>query len=170
LAAEDVDNLGQTASGTVAVTVDPGPTLTNKAPSLIAAGKATAVGAATPGLGGDTLTLVTNGTGDAAPSHGTLSINRGQIFYTSSGTIPAGGETDLFTYQVKDQYGDLSAPVTASVTLDAGPTAKAGAITLFLETLTRRRFPIQCTNRDRQFGAVISSRLPPGKIPVAERK
>jgi hypothetical protein len=120
------DSLGQSASSAVTVTVDSGPILTSRAPAYVAASVATTVGTATAGLAGDALSLVTL----TAPSHGALTLNSGQIVFQSSGTVPAGGETDAFSYEVKDQYGDVSAAATATVTLDAGPSAKAGTLTV----------------------------------------
>jgi hypothetical protein len=114
------DQLGDTAIGTVAVTVDPGPTAGNLS-STVALGNtinltSAILGVVTPGLKGDVLTL----TGDnTSGTLGIVSLVNGQLSYTASGTglkdIPANGTlADVFSYTVSDQYGDTA---TATVTL-----------------------------------------------------
>ena len=70
------DSLGQTATNTVDVTVDPGPSVTSAPPTFVKEGAAVAVGAASPGISGDTLTLVNSGGSDKAPTYGSLSLSR----------------------------------------------------------------------------------------------
>ena len=124
------DSLGQSATNSVDVTVDPGPTVTSTPPTFVAAGGTPVVGSASPGLPGDALTLITSGGGDLAPTYGALSLTNGQIIYDAPRSVPAGGEKDTFTYQIEDEYGDLSAPATDTLTLDAGPVANSGAVTV----------------------------------------
>ena len=132
---------------TVTIVVDPGPTATSTAPTFVAAGVATDVGAVSPGLPGDTLTLVAT----TAPSHGSLTLSNGEIVYQSSGSVPAGGETDSFTFEIKDQYGDLSAPITAAFAIDPvrRPTAARSRWVMPSPTSTRRPICNRCSRSAR---------------------
>ena len=120
------DQVGDTATGVVNVTVDTGPVLTASAPAKVGHGKTVTVGTVTAGITSDTLVLVTT----TAPLLGTLALMNGVVTYTNTGTVPPAGTTDTFTYQIKDQYGDLSKAVTSKISLDAGPTAATGTITV----------------------------------------
>ena len=120
------DQLGDTATGVVNVTIDSGPVLTASAPAKVGHGKTVTVGTVTAGITSDTLVLVTT----TAPLLGTLALMNGVVTYTNTGTVPPAGTTDTFTYQIKDQYGDLSKAVTSKISLDAGPTAATGTITV----------------------------------------
>src|SRR6202034_2540018 len=107
------DQLGDTATGTVNVTVDPGPAAATGA-LTIGHGQSTNVTSlvnalVTPGLTGDTDTIT------AVSGHATLTA--GVVTYVAPATGP-----DSFTYTVTDQHGD-SAIGTVNVTVDPGPTA-----------------------------------------------
>ena len=114
------DQLGASARTAETITIDPGPSLTSTAPAKVGHGQTVGVGPATPGLSGDTLILVP-GTG---PKDGALSLAaNGSVSYAETAAVPAGGLTDTFSYQVKDQLGELSNTITTTVALDPGPTA-----------------------------------------------
>ena len=100
-------------TGTVILEVDPGPTA-----ATVDAGfhigtpvdlTSAILGAVTPGLPGDTLSITNVGT---VGTTGTVSLANGDVTY--SGT----SSTDSFTYTVSDQYGD-----TAVGTVDLGALA-----------------------------------------------
>jgi hypothetical protein len=100
-------------TGTVILEVDPGPTA-----GTVDAGyhlgtpvdlTSAILGAVTPGLPGDTLSITAVGT---AGTTGTVSLANGDV--TCTGT----SYTDTFTYTVSDQYGD-----TAVGTVDLGALA-----------------------------------------------
>jgi hypothetical protein len=107
------DQLGDTASGTVTVTIDPGPTAGNVhvtvglGDSIDLTGVLLALD--TPGIAGDTLTLSAAGT---TGTLGTVTLNGGDLIYTA----PATGTTDTFTYTVSDKYHD-TAVGTVSIVL-----------------------------------------------------
>ncbi len=112
------DEYGDTATGTVNVTVDPGPIA---ADGSIAVGHnqsfdetALVDGLVTPGLAGDSETI-TAVTGNAALAGGVVTY-----------TAPASGP-DAFNYTVQDEYGD-TATGTVNVTVDPGPIAADGSI------------------------------------------
>ena len=114
------DQLGDTATGTVNVTVDPGPAT---APGALTIGHnqtsnvtALLTGLITPGLPGDTDTIT------AVTGHATLTA--GVVTYVAPATGP-----DSFTYTVTDQLGD-TATGTVNVTVDPGPAAATGALTI----------------------------------------
>ena len=112
------DQLGDTASGLVHVTIDPGPNAAN-AGLTVGHGQSVDVTAlvnalVTPGLAGDSETI-TAVSGDAV-------LKNGVITYTA----PASGNSDSFGYTVTDQYGD-SATGTVSVAIDPGPRAGFGS-------------------------------------------
>jgi len=106
---------GQSApvTGTVILEVDPGPTA-----GTVDAGynigtpvdlTSAILGAVTPGLSGDTLSITAVGT---TGTTGTVSLVNGDVTYTGT------SYTDSFTYTVSDQYGD-----TAVGTVDLGALA-----------------------------------------------
>jgi len=106
---------GQSApvTGTVILEVDPGPTA-----GTVDAGfhigtpvdlTSAILGADTPGLPGDTLSITAVGT---VGTTGTVSLVNGDVTYTGTSA------TDSFTYTVSDQYGD-----TAVGTVDLGALA-----------------------------------------------
>ena len=107
------DGLGETATGTVNVTVDPGPT-TGAFSSTFALGSitdltASLVSLAKPGLAGDTLTIIGDST---TGTLGTVSLANGDLVYSATGAglshIPANGSTaDSFGYTIADEYGDV---------------------------------------------------------------
>lgn len=119
------DDLGQTSTATVSITVQSGPTPVADAYKL----KAGAAQASYDVLANDgtglTLTSITT-----APSHGTASIVAGKIQYQPTAGYPAAGlsATDTLTYQVKDAVGQTG---TAQVTftIQAAPIAVADSIT-----------------------------------------
>lgn len=114
------NELGEMASGSVAITVDPGPAA-GAASITVGAGIATdltsyLLGLDTPGLAGDTLTL----SGDSTTgTKGTVSLVNGDLTYTA----PAATTTDSFVYTVSDQYGDAA---SATVTVSAVSLSKVG--------------------------------------------
>jgi hypothetical protein len=122
------DQLGDQATGSVAITVDAGPTAGNVSAD-VAAGQSIdltqqILGADTPGLAGDTLTLVADNTQGTA---GSVSLVNGDLVYTASGAafaqLGAGASaTDSFTYTVSDQFGDQA---TGTVTLDVNNPVSA---------------------------------------------
>ena len=126
------DQYGNTANGSIAVTIDQGPTagtvaaVTNlgQTADLTAAIMAQVV----PGLHFDTETITAVGTTGAG---GVLKLTNGDLTYdalSSSVHVPANGSlTDTFSYTVTDQVGD-QATGTVNVTVnnpvaDPGPTA-----------------------------------------------
>ncbi len=115
------DQLGDMATGTVAVTVDPGPTASNVSANVLMGQSIDltqqVLGADTPGLAGDTLTLVADNTLSTA---GSVSLVHGDLVYNASDAafaqLGAGASTiDSFSYTVSDQFGDQA---TGTVTLD----------------------------------------------------
>ena len=121
------DQLGDTAKSMISVTVDPGPTLTGSAPSKVGYSQTVAVGTVAPGLIGDALSLVVS----AVPASGTLGLDAGgTVHYAAPGSVPAGGTTAAFSYQIQDQYGDLSPALSQTIQLDPGPTATSGTLTV----------------------------------------
>jgi Ca2+-binding RTX toxin-like protein len=107
------DQYGDTASGMVNVTVDPGPTA-GAASIMVAAGASTdlttyLLGLDKPGIAGDTLSL--SGIGTSA-TKGMVTLSNGQLAYIA----PATSGSDAFSYSVADQYGDTA---SASVTISA---------------------------------------------------
>ena len=117
------DQLGDTASGTVNATIDPGPTITTATPAVVEKGQSTEIGTVAPGLAGDTLTL------KQTAGSGALSLRLAggveEVIYTAPATVAA-STPDAVTYSVNDQFGDTTSG-TASIQLDAGPTITAVA-------------------------------------------
>jgi hypothetical protein len=116
-----VNEFDQVATGTVNVTVDPGPT-TATGSLLIGHGQSENVTALVdsliaPGEAGDTET-VTSVSGNAV-------LNNGVVTYTA----PVSGSSDSFTYTVEDQRGDVSTGAV-NVTVDPGPAAGSGSVTV----------------------------------------
>ena len=115
------DQDGLTSTGTVAISVDPGPTAGNVSAN-IAVGQTIdltqqILGADKPGLSGDTLTLASD---NIQGTLGTVSLVNGDLVYTASSSafasLGAGASvTDSFGYTVSDQYGDQA---SGTVTLD----------------------------------------------------
>jgi hypothetical protein len=109
------DELAGKATGTVNVTVDPGPTITPVTPSVVENGQTTEIGAAASGLAADRLTLQqTGGNGALA-----LQLVNGveEVIYTAPTSVTA-GTLDTVTYTIADQYNDK---VTGSNTIPVGP-------------------------------------------------
>jgi hypothetical protein len=117
------DQLRDTATGTVNMTIDPGPTITTATPAVVEKGQSTEIGTVAPGLAGDTLTLKQTGGSD------TLSLRLvggvEQVIYAAPATVAA-STPDAVTYSVNDQFGDTTSGA-ASIQLDAGPTITAVA-------------------------------------------
>jgi hypothetical protein len=112
------DELGNTATGTVNVTIDPGPAITSVTLAVVEKGQMTAIGTVTPGLPGDTLTLKqTGGNGNA------LQLVNGveEVIYTAPSVIAASTQ-DTVSYTITDQYNDVAASGAVAVQLDAGPS------------------------------------------------
>jgi type VI protein secretion system component Hcp len=98
------DQLGDTATGKVNVTVDPGPSITPVTPSVVEKGQTTEIGTVTPGLAGDTLSLrQTGGSGTLA-----LQLVHGveEVIYTAPSTIA--NILDTVSYTISDQYNDVA--------------------------------------------------------------
>jgi uncharacterized repeat protein (TIGR03803 family) len=97
------------------LSVDPGPSVTDTttAGETVAHGTTVAVGTASPGLAGDTLSLTQ------------LSGPNGALTLGADGTVsfaaPASGDV-TFSYQVADQLGDVSAVVSDTLAVDPGPS------------------------------------------------
>jgi len=112
------DQLGDLATGTVTVTVDPGPIVVTAVPAKIGHGQTVQVGTITPGISGDTLALTTT-----KPGAGKLAFAGGVLTYTA----PANGGADSIGYTVKDQYGDAVSG-TLTLAVDGGPGVTAGTL------------------------------------------
>ncbi len=117
------DEYGDTATGSVIVTVDPGATAATGTNTL-GHGKTTSLTSAitalvTPGITGDTETITA-----VTAAHGSTTVINGTVSYTA----PTNGP-DILTYTVTDEFGD-TANGTLNVAVDSGPTAGAAAITL----------------------------------------
>jgi Ca2+-binding RTX toxin-like protein len=98
--------LGDTATGSVAVTVDPGPTITAVAPSVVEQNPSEEIGTVAPGLVGDMLTLnKTSGSGVLS-----LQVVGGveEVIFTAP-TIITSSALDAVTYTVTDQHNDAVA-------------------------------------------------------------
>jgi hypothetical protein len=117
------DQLGDTATGTVSVTVDPGPTagaLTQAVKFGQSVNLTSAIlTAAKPGLAGDKLSIVAD---DTSGTLGVVTLVNGVITYAAAGASLAnasisGKATDTFGYTITDQYGDV-AEGTVNVTVD----------------------------------------------------
>jgi hypothetical protein len=118
------DQYGNTASGSIAVTIDTGPTTTA---GITAVGRnetvdltATIAALVHPGITGDSEKVTT-----ITASHGSVGVSAARVV---SYTAPASG-TDTLGYMVADQYGDTAAG-TLNITIDPGPTARAASVTL----------------------------------------
>ncbi len=111
------DTAGQTAMlSTGQLTIDPGPSVTDTTTTgeKVAHGTTVSVGTVTPGLSGDMLTL-TQLSGPA----GALTLNNGTVSFA----VPAAASGAVsFSYQVKDQLGDVSTTASDTLVADPGPT------------------------------------------------
>jgi glutamate mutase epsilon subunit len=123
------DQYGDQATGKVTITVDRGPTAAVGNETVAYNRTADLTGfidaLVTPGISGDTETLT-----GASASSGTAVLNNGKVIYTA----PSSG-TDMLTYTVQDQYGDQASGlvnITVTGTVDPGPTAATGDITVGL--------------------------------------
>ena len=119
----ETDQLGDRAMGTVAVTVDPGPTVT-AGTLTIGHGEnenitSLLTGLVTPGLSGDVETLTT-----VSATAGAATLSNGVVTFIA----PASGSSTV-SYAVTDELGD-TATGTVAVSVDPGPTAKAGSLTI----------------------------------------
>jgi hypothetical protein len=122
------DQYGDSATGTLKVTVDPGPTAGAASITLLA-GQTTdltayLLGLDAPGIVGDVLTL----TGDTiVGTHGTVTLTGGVLSYLA----PSATGTDSFGYTVSDQYGDTaSATVTVTIASSGGIGNGSGTVVL----------------------------------------
>ncbi len=112
------------AQGSGSVQLDPGPTITAAAPSVVEQGQTTVVGTVKPGLTGDTPTL-TQTAGSGVLSLGTVQADgTQQVIYTAGSNI-ATSSVDPARYTVSDQHQDAVAQGSASVQLDPGPSITA---------------------------------------------
>ena len=117
------DQLGDVATGSVAVTVDPGPAAANGA-LTIGHGETQTIttllnGLVAPGLAGDTETLTA-----VSATNGTATLSNGIATYVA----PTTG-SDTINYTVQDQLGDV-ATGNVAVNIDPGPTAANGTLTI----------------------------------------
>ena len=130
------DQNGVKATGSVAVTVDPGPTAANGA-FTVGHGETTNLsaylaGLITPGLPGDTETItalsVTEGSASVE-----FSATDGQysVQYTAPGVVSAANDSATLSYTVTDQYGD-AATGSVALTIDPGPTTSPLSATVQL--------------------------------------
>ena len=130
------DQYGDTATGSVAITADPGPILTPGA-LTIGHGQTDNLtqyinGLITPGMAGDTdtITAVQAETGTAALTQyslaGESSTSTGKTTESVSYTAPASGN-DVLTYTVTDQNG-IAATGTVAIGVDPGPQLTAGNV------------------------------------------
>ena len=118
------DEYGDTATGEVAVTVDPGPTAGDGAIN-VGHGREVSLtalinGLIMPGLSGDTETLK-----PVSAAYGNVMLGPDN---TVAYTAPAAGP-DTISYIVTDEYNDTASGEVA-VTVDPGPTAGDSAITV----------------------------------------
>lgn len=108
------DEYGTEATGTVAVTVDPGP-ITTPVSATVQLGQSvdltsSILAADEPGLAGDKLVIVSD---NSSGTLGTVSLVNGDLVYSATGSGLAslaanGGAGDSFTYVVEDQNGDTA--------------------------------------------------------------
>ena len=112
------DQLSDTATGTIDVTIDPGPRISTSTPTEIGHGQTVVVGTITPGLPGDTLSLTT-----VSPGKGTVSLAGSVLSYIAPNT----GGTDSIGYTVIDELGDAVSG-TVALTVDPGPVAATGSL------------------------------------------
>jgi hypothetical protein len=120
------DNLGDSATGTIDVNVDPGPTVPATETTTILHNQTVnltslILGSVTPGITGDTET-VTN----VVPTTGSISLSGGVVTYTA----PSSG-VDSLVYTVTDQFGDsATGTLDVNVTSDPGPTVSPTSVTV----------------------------------------
>ena len=108
------------------VATESGPAIASVPPATVENGQTTEIATVTPGLAGDTLTLVQTG-GSGAVS---LQLVNGveEVIYTAPASIPA-STIDAVSYTVTDEYNDVAIG-SANVQLDAGPIAGTASITV----------------------------------------
>ena len=112
------------SSGSATVTLDAGPSV-SAVSAAAEQGQTVAIGVATPGLPGDTLTLTQTPGSQGVVSLGTVQDDgTQQILYTAPATVAASG-ADSVSYSITDQHDDTASNQTASVTLDAGSAIAA---------------------------------------------
>lgn len=103
-ATEVVEGKSAPVSGTVRLVVDQGPTAATVTDTLQTGATvdltSAILGAITPGLSGDQITLTAIGTADTT---GAVTLSNGDVTYT--GSAPG---ADSFTYTATDQYGDTA--------------------------------------------------------------
>ncbi len=103
------------------VALDAGPAIAAATPAAIEQGQTTVLGAVTPGIAGDTLSVAV-----AAGALGTVALGAvqsngtQQVIYTAPASVATSG-VDTVSYSIVDQHGAVVASKSASVTLDAGP-------------------------------------------------
>jgi Ca2+-binding RTX toxin-like protein len=108
------------ATGSANVQLDAGPTITAATPGVVEKGQTTVVGRVTPGLVGDTLTLVQAPGSSGMLSLGPVSGGVQQVIYTPPSTIAA-NTPDTVSYTITDQHKDAVAVGSSTV-----PVAPAG--------------------------------------------
>ena len=114
------DGIATVDNGSIPITVDPGPTLTQSVPAKVAHGQTVQVATVTPGLPGDTEKLAIT-----QPGRVSLTLANGAITYAA----PYTGGPDTIGYTVTDQYGD-SASGTVNLLVDGGPVTAGATLTL----------------------------------------
>ena len=134
---------GASVTQSASVQLDAGPAIATATPGTVEQTQTTVLGTVTPGLTGDTLTLTQTGTSLGTVALGPVAADgTQQIIYTAPSTVPS-STTDAVGYTITDQYDDVVASQSATVTLDAGPalvTATPGTVeqgqTTILGTVT----------------------------------
>lgn len=116
---------GATTQGSANVSFDAGPSVTATVPAAVGHGKTVTIATVAKGLAGDTLQLVSTGGSPA----GTLALDGTSVTYTAPQTVTA-GQTDSFSYVIRDQHNAATANGTGSVRLDPGPTTGAVSVTV----------------------------------------
>ena len=89
-------------TGTVNITVDPGPSIASVTPVVVKQGQSTEIGTVAPGLAGDTLTLKQTGGGGALAWQLVDGVE--EVIYTAPVTVPA-SMLDVPSKTVTDQLG-----------------------------------------------------------------
>jgi len=122
-----------TTNSTTSLTVDPGPKAAKVSTSLqVGTGvnlTSLILGAATPGIKGDTLSIVAD---NGSSTLGSFALVNGQLIYAASTSalshiVANGSQTDTLGYTIADQYGDTATgSVAITLTNPASETITAG--------------------------------------------
>jgi probable HAF family extracellular repeat protein len=119
------DQYNDVASGSNAIQLDAGPSITAVVPALVKESQTTQIGTVAPGLTADTLSLQqTSGSGTVA-----LQLVNGveEVIYTAPSTLTA-STLDTVSYTITDQYKDAAATGSSTVPVaPSGDTVYVGA-------------------------------------------